>query len=103
MCSSSNISTNIHSKNKSKAGMKRTITCIQSKKETKNVNQPFTDHRNLPLKPQHLSLFIFSPETINTLTVLMEINGYGQQTDMEEQKKNHHECWWRGVLHPVSG
>lgn len=55
-----------------------------------NVNEPFSDQSNLPLKPPYLSLFIFAPETINTLTVLMEINGHGQQTDIEEQKETRH-------------
>lgn len=61
---------------------------IQSNEGTKKiVNQAFNDQCNLPLKPQQHPLFIISPETINTLTVLMEINGCRQQTDIQEQKE----------------
>lgn len=93
-----------HSSNKSKTSMNNIHICIQRIKEKKNVDHLFIDQCNLP---QQLPPFILPPETINTQPVLMEINGRGQQRDVEEQKKNHHECWRRRcvevVEHLVSG
>lgn len=64
-------------------------THTQSKRQ-KKLNYLFVDRCNLHRIAQQLSLYIFSPQIMNTLTVWMEMNGCRQQT---EQKMNHREYW----------